>query len=206
MTKSTKDRCPLADLKDTSDVSGSSARKSLYDGSKLKHRKSLTGRVDGVSNLTKQSKCGKRKATTQLLAESSGRTPGVKKRLSNPNYKLFPHKTPVNIYVSRIPTCDTCEKNPATIIEHCHRTGCFRGHVCASCNAREREALRETRDHFKMSRADYESGKAVVSDEFWTMHGTNFAKRVPGLTPEEGIRYVTGKTWSEELEPLALQF
>lgn len=30
--------------------------------------------------------------------------------------------------------CGTCKRRPATDLDHCHRTGKFRGLVCAACN------------------------------------------------------------------------
>ena len=30
--------------------------------------------------------------------------------------------------------CGTCQRRPATDLDHCHRTGKFRGLVCAACN------------------------------------------------------------------------
>lgn len=143
------------------------------------------------------------KKQRQQLQMKSGETTYIRrKRLRRKTYRKVKNADKVARCLARTKICCLCG-GKAKILEHCHYTDDFRGHTCQKCNVKDGKSAKEARRHFGILKTDYEVSKCTLPDGYWELYGSELAKRIESITPEQGYLFVTGKLWKEKLLPYA---
>lgn len=133
----------------------------------------------------------------KLASRPSGQTDKVRRHFSRVRaFKAFA-KNEEAIKVRARGTCPCCGL-PGKLAEHCHESGRLRSAACAKFNSIEREAVRDARDHFGLTR---EQGEVSYDDKpclFRHLHAAGIEYR-SGLSYETSYKYVTF-AWIEEFQ------
>lgn len=121
-------------------------------------------------------------------ANPSGQTDKIRRYFRKvPAFKAFAKDEDAILLRSR-GLCPCCAK-PGTLAEHCHESGEIRGSTCAWFNSQERDALRDAREVFSLTRSQGEDINYPKPPLYEYLHAGGISERT-GLPFPTCLEYV----------------